>query len=254
MELKANAFKRGLKDGTLQIGLWSSLCSPLVAEMIGNAGFDWILLDTEHAPNELPGLLVQMQAMATGTAEPVVRVAWNDMVLLKRALDIGAMSVLIPFVQNADEARKAVSFTRYPPQGVRGFASAPRASKFGRLKDYHRRANEEIAVLVQAESKKALAAIPEICKVEGVDGIFVGPADLAADLGHLGNPAHPDVQAAIKSAGEAIRKGGKAAGILSPVEAECRRYIEWGFNFVAVGADNGILARGAEALAAKYKG
>ncbi|MBM3556043.1 MAG: HpcH/HpaI aldolase/citrate lyase family protein [Alphaproteobacteria bacterium] len=253
MKLRRNLFKAALRENRPQIGLWSSLRSPMVAEIIGHAGFDWIVLDTEHAPNEIPDLVGQMQAMQAGTAEPVVRVAWNDMVLLKRVLDIGAMTVLIPFVQNAEEAKRAVAFTRYPPQGVRGFAGAPRANRFGKIKDYHSRIHDELCVLVQAETRRAVEAIPEIAAVEGVDGIFIGPADLSADLGHIGHQAHPEVQATIERACLAIRKAGKAAGILTAVESEAKRYLDWGFTFVAVGADTGLVARGADALIDKFK-
>ena len=253
IEMPRNAFKHALAAGKPQIGLWSSLCSNVVAEVIAGCGFDWVLVDTEHSPNELPGVMSQLQAFAGGTAAPVVRPAWNDVVLIKRILDIGATSILVPFVQNADEARKAVAATRYPPAGIRGVATATRAGKFGRIKDYLRKANDEICVLVQVETKTALDNLESIAAVEGVDGVFIGPSDLAAALGHLGNPGHPDVQAAISDAVKRLKAKGKPAGILTSVEADAKRYVAEGYQFVAVGTDMGLLARSGEALAAKFK-
>lgn len=251
--LPPNRFKAALLKGQPQVGLWSSLCSNIVAEIIGGSGFDWIVIDTEHAPNEVPGLLSQLQAMVNGTAEPVVRCAWNDAVLMKRILDIGARSLLVPFVQNAEEAGRAVAATRYPPLGIRGVSVAPRANLYGRIPNYHGRAHEDICVLVQVETAAAVNEIESIAAVDGVDGIFIGPSDLAADLGHLGNPGHPEVQAAIARAGARIRAAGKAAGILTSDPAAAARYFESGFTFVAAGSDAGVLARGAAWLAAQCK-
>jgi len=248
-----NRFKAALRGGQCQIGLWSALCNNIAAEIIAGAGFDWIVIDTEHAPNEVPGLLSQLQAMARGTAEPVVRCAWNDAVLIKRILDVGARTVLVPFVQNAEEARRAVAATRYPPLGIRGVAVAPRANLYGRVPNYHRSAHEDTCVLVQVETRAALAEIEAIASVEGVDGIFIGPSDLAADFGHLANPRHPEVQRAIADGCARIRAAGKAAGMLTGDPEEAQRYIEAGFTFVAVGSDVGILARNAEKLAAQFK-
>ncbi|MCK9909163.1 4-hydroxy-2-oxoheptanedioate aldolase [Microbacteriaceae bacterium K1510] len=253
-EFQKNAFKHGLAEGKLQIGLWSSLCSNIAAEIISDSGFDWILLDTEHSPNELPDLLQQLQAVQRGTATPIVRPAWNDAVLAKRCLDIGAQSLLFPYVQNADEARSAVTSTRYPPQGIRGVSAGSRASRYGRVPGYLGKANEEICVLVQVETREALKELEAIAKVDGVDGVFIGPSDLAASLGHIGNPAHPEVQAAIKDAVTRLKAAGKPAGILTGNEDEARRYIEWGYLFVAVGVDVGLLAKNADALAKKFKG
>jgi 4-hydroxy-2-oxoheptanedioate aldolase len=248
-----NEFKRALAAGRPQIGLWSSLCSNVVAEVIGGCGFDWILVDTEHSPNELPGVLTQLQALAVGTATPIVRPAWNDPVLIKRYLDVGATGLLIPFVQNAEEAKKAVAATRYPPQGIRGVATSTRAGRFGRTKEYLRKANDEICVLVQVETRAALDNLESIAAVDGVDGVFIGPSDLAAALGHLGNPGHAEVQAAISDAVKRLKAKGKAAGILTSVEADAKRYLAEGYTFVAVGTDIGLLARTGEALAAKFK-
>ena len=253
MDLPRNAFKHALKDGRAQIGLWSSLSSNYSVEVIAGAGFDWILLDMEHSPNDLESLLAQLQAAAPYPAHPVVRVPWNDMVAMKRILDVGAQSLLVPYVSTAEEARAAVAHTRYPPKGVRGVAGTTRATRFGRIKDYAKRAHEEICVLVQVETQAALDNIESICAVDGVDGVFVGPADLHASMGYTGEIANPKVKPTIDDAIRRIRKAGKAPGILTPSEEDARRWLDCGALFVAVGADVGILARGAEALAAKFK-
>jgi 4-hydroxy-2-oxoheptanedioate aldolase len=253
MELPQNRFKRALKAGTPQIGLWSSLSSSYSVEVIAGAGFDWILLDTEHSPADLENLLGQLQAAAPYPAHPVVRIPWNDMVTMKRVLDIGAQSILVPYVSTPVEAQSAVSYTRYPPAGVRGVAGTTRATRFGRIRDYAKRAHEEICVLVQVETQAALDNIEAICGIEGIDGVFIGPADLHASMGHTGEIANPKVKPLIDQAIRRIRKCGCAPGILTPNEADARHWLECGALFVAVGADVGILARGAEALAAKFK-
>jgi len=254
MNLPENAFKRALRAGKPQIGLWSSLSSNYTVEVIAGAGFDWILLDSEHSPADIENLLTQLQAAAPYPTHPVVRVPWNDMVTIKRVLDIGAQSLLVPYVSTAEEARAAVSYTRYPPTGVRGVAGTTRATRFGRIPEYARRAHEEICLLVQVETQQALDNIDAISAVDGVDGIFIGPADLHASLGHPGEIANPKVKPLIDDAIRRIRKRGKAPGILTPNEADARHWLECGALFVAVGADVGIFARGAEALAAKFKG
>jgi 4-hydroxy-2-oxoheptanedioate aldolase len=253
MDLPQNPFKRALKANKPQIGLWSSLSSNYSVEVIAGAGFDWILLDCEHSPNDLENLLTQLQAAAPYPSHPVVRVPWNDMVTIKRVLDVGAQSLLIPYVSTAEEARAAVSYTRYPPAGARGVAGTTRATRFGRVKDYAKRAHEEICVLVQVETQGALDNIEAICAVDGVDGVFIGPADLHASLGYTGEIANPKVKPMIDEAIRRIRKAGKAPGILTPNEADAKHWLGCGGLFVAVGADVGILARGAEALAAKFK-
>jgi 4-hydroxy-2-oxoheptanedioate aldolase len=253
MELQKNRFKQEIAAGRLQIGLWCSLCSNIAAELVSYSGFDWLLLDTEHSPNEVPDILGQLQASARGTAHAIVRPAWNDPVLIKRCLDIGAETLLLPYVQNAEEARRAVEATRYPPVGIRGVTGSGRASKFGRVADYLKRANEEVCVLVQVETREALDRLDEIAAVRGVDGVFIGPSDLSASFGHIGNPAHREVQGAIEDAGRRIRAAGKGAGILTGNEEEARRYIGWGYNFVAVGTDLVLLARAADSLAQRFK-
>jgi len=253
MDIQTNEFKRALARGDLQIGLWSTLCSNIGAEIIAHSGFDWILLDTEHSPNELPDLLQQLHAMGRGTAMPVVRTAWNDPVLIKRVLDLGAQSILLPYVQTAEEAQRAVQSVRYPPKGIRGVSGGSRASQYGRVKDYLQRADAEVCLIVQLETRAALEQLEAIAAIEGVDGIFIGPSDLAASLGHLGDPQHPDVQAALRDAATRLGRVGKASGILTLVEADARRYIEWGYRFVAVGVDTSLLARSADALAKAFK-
>jgi 4-hydroxy-2-oxoheptanedioate aldolase len=252
-QMPDNLFKRALREGRPQIGLWSSLCSNVAAEVIAGAGFDWILIDTEHAPNELPMVLSQLQALGGGTATPVIRPAWNDLVLIKRFLDIGAQNLLIPYIQTADEARAAVAATRYPPQGIRGVAVSHRANKFGRIKDYQQRVHDELCVLLQIETRTAWQNLDAIAAVDGVDGLFIGPSDLAAALGHLGNPAHPEVRAAMEDIVLRTRRAGKAVGILAPIEADARHWLAQGCTVVAVGSDLNLLARHSEALAAKFK-
>jgi 4-hydroxy-2-oxoheptanedioate aldolase len=252
-EFRRNAFKAAVKAKKLQIGLWQSLCSNIGAEICSDSGFDWLLLDTEHSPNEIPDLLSQLQAMELGTATAIVRPAWNDAVIIKRCLDIGAQTLLIPYVQNVEEANAAVAATRYPPAGIRGVSVAARASRYGRVPGYLTKANDEICVLVQVETRQALDRIEAIAKVDGVDGVFIGPSDLAASFGHVGNPQHADVQAAMKNAVERLTAIGVSAGILTGNEEEARRYIEWGYLFVAVGSDVGLLAKNADALAKKFK-
>jgi len=253
MDLPRNEFKHAIAGGRLQIGLWSSLASNIAAEIVSDAGFDWILFDSEHSPNEVPGLLAQLHAAARGTATPIVRPAWNDAVLIKRVLDLGAESVLVPYVQNAEEARRAVAAVRYPPAGIRGVAAATRASRYGRVTDYLKKADGEICLLVQVETRAALDGLEAIAAVDGVDGVFIGPSDLSASLGHIGNPQHPDVQRALEDGVRRLKAVGKPAGILTLSEEEARRYIGWGYTFVAVGSDVGLLGRGADALAKRFK-
>src|SRR5882672_10127663 len=253
MEMPVNLFKKAIREARPQIGLWCSSCSNITAEAIAGAGFDWILIDTEHSPNELPMVFSQLQALVGGTAAAVVRPAWNDMVLMKRLLDVGAQNLLIPYVQTPEEARAAVAATRYPPEGVRGVAVTHRANRYGRVKDYFKRANDEICVLVQIETRLALQNLEAIAAVEGVDGLFIGPSDLAAALGHLGENNHPEVRAAIEDAFARIGKAGKAPGILTPVEADARHWLSHGCVVLAVGSDIGLLARQSEELATKFK-
>lgn len=242
MDLPLNSFKRALASGTRQIGCWSALANPITSEILAGAGFDWIVVDAEHGPNDVGTVLAQLQAAAAGPTHVVVRPAWNDPVLFKRYLDIGVQTLLVPFVQNEREAAQAVAATRYPPRGIRGFAAATRASRFGRVREYHQHCEDELCVLVQVETRLALSHVERIAAVEGIDGVFIGPGDLAADMGHVGHPAHADVQTAIEGAIARIQGAGSIAGILTNDERLARRYIELGCLFVAVGSDVGLLA------------
>jgi len=249
-----NRFKHALAQKQPQIGLWLGMANAYAAEIVAGAGFDWLLIDGEHAPNTLDSVLAQLQAIAPYASHSVVRPSWNDPVEIKRLLDVGAQTLLVPMVQNAEEAAAAVAATRYPPEGIRGVGSAlARASRWNRTADYLAQSNAQICVLVQVETRAALDQLDAICEVEGVDGVFIGPSDLAADMGHLGNPGHADVQRAIEDAIVRIRAKGKAPGILMGDEKLARRYIELGCLFTAVGVDTTLLARGAEALARRFK-
>ena len=251
--LPRNSFKQALATCDKQIGLWSGLASPIAADILAGAGFDWIVIDGEHAPNDIPSLLAQLQAMRGGTAEPVFRLPWNDPVLIKRALDVGARSLIVPFVQNAEEASAAVAAARYPPLGSRGVSVGPRANDYGRVKNYHRNAHLDTCIIVQLESRAALLEIEAIAAIDGVDGLFIGPSDLAADFGHLGNPLHPEVQNAITDAATRISATGKSAGTLAGDVEDVDRLFTLGFNFTAAGSDVGILARTAERIAARFR-
>ena len=254
MQMPHNALKHAIREGKSQIGIWSSLSSNYTVEVIAGAGFDWILLDTEHSPNDLESVLQQAQAAAAYPVSTVARVPWNDMVTIKRFLDIGIQTLLVPYVCSVAEAKDAVRYTRYPPAGVRGVAGSTRASRFGRVKDYAKKAQDEICLLVQVETKDALDKLEDICAVDGIDGVFIGPADLHASMGYTGEINRPEVVAMIEEAMRRIRKCGKAPGVLAFAEDDIRRYVAAGALFTAVGSDAGILARGAEALCAKYKG
>jgi 4-hydroxy-2-oxoheptanedioate aldolase len=253
LELRINTFKRALVKGQAQIGLWSHLCSPISTEILSHSGFDWLLLDMEHSPNDLQELLAQLPALESSPTTAIVRPPWNDMVTFKRLLDIGVQTLLVPYVQTAEEARQAVAFTRYPPHGIRGFAGAPRASGYGRIPKYAHRCSEELCLLVQVETLLGLKNLESIASVEGIDGVFIGPGDLSADMGHLGNPKHPDVLAAIDDAIQRIRKIGKAPGILTSDEGLAKHYLEIGCLFVAVGADQNLLRDSSQQLALRFK-
>ncbi|PCH94538.1 MAG: 4-hydroxy-2-oxo-heptane-1,7-dioate aldolase [Rhodobacteraceae bacterium] len=245
MRTPINKFKERLQAGAPLDGLWMSLTSPVAAEGLSLLGFDWLLFDTEHSPVEIAQVQPLLQAASAGASNLVVRVAWNDKVLIKRVLDIGAQTVLVPFVQTAQEATDAVAATRYPPHGVRGVAGGTRASRFGLATDYFEQANKQVAVLVQVETGDALSKLEEIASVSGVDGVFIGPSDLAASLGHLGNPGHEDVQHALKDAVTRLKVIGVPAGILATNPVDAKRYRAWGYSFVAGAVDLGILMRGA---------
>ena len=247
-----NSFKRRLHAGETLIGCWCSLANPITTEVLGLAGFDWLLLDGEHAPNDVTTFIPQLMALKDSASAPVVRPSWNDAVEIKRLLDAGFYNVLVPFVQSADDARRAVAATRYPPAGVRGVSVAQRSNRFGTVADYFRDIDAQITVLVQIETRAGLEASADIAAVDGVDGVFVGPSDLAAALGHLGRPAEPSVQAAIAQVFAAAKWAGKPAGILTPVEADARRYLAMGATFVAVGSDLGVFRSATQQLRDRF--
>lgn len=248
-----NKFKAALAQHQVQIGCWSALASPISTEVLGLAGFDWLLLDAEHAPNDVLTLIPQLMALKGSNSAPVVRVPTNEPVVMKRMLDSGFYNFLIPFVETAEEAAAAVSATRYPPEGIRGVSVSHRGNMFGTVPDYFAQANKNITVLVQIESQIGVDNVDAIAATDGIDGLFVGPSDLAATLGHLGNAAHPDVQDAIKRIFASAKKHGKPSGILAPVEADARRYLEWGATFVAVGSDLGVFRSATQKLANTFK-
>ena len=254
MDMPVNTFKHRLRSGETQIGLWLGLADAYCAELAANAGFDWLLIDGEHAPNDLRGLLGQLQAVAPYPSQPVIRPVIGDTALIKQVLDIGVQTLLVPMVESAEQARELVRAIHYPPHGVRGVGSAlARASRWNSIAGYLDHADEQMCLLVQIENREGLANLEAIAAVEGVDGVFIGPADLSASMGHRGNPGHPEVQAAIEDAIARIRNAGKAAGILSADQALARRYIELGAAFVAVGVDTTVLMRGLQSLAAAFK-
>lgn len=254
MPLSENRFKAALKRGEVQIGFWQALASPYAAELCAGAGFDWLLLDGEHAPNDVQSLLAQLQAVAPYPVEAVVRPPIGDPVLIKQYLDIGVTTLLVPMVDTREQAEALVRAVRYPPHGMRGVGAAiARASRFGRIGDYLTTAEQQICLLVQIESVTGLANIDAIAAVEGVDGVFIGPADLAASMGLLGKSSDPKVGAALESALASIRQRGKAPGILMSDEAEAKRLIGLGYQFVAVGTDVGLFSRVTSDLAARFR-
>ena len=254
MDMPINTFKQRLKSGEAQIGLWLGLADPYCAELAANAGFDWLLIDGEHAPNDVRSLLGQLQAVAPYPGQPVIRPVIGDTALIKQVLDLGAQTLLVPMVESAGQARELVRAMHYPPSGIRGVGSAlARASRWNSIPGYLDKADEQMCLLVQIESLEGLANLDAIAAVEGVDGVFIGPADLSASMGFRGNPGHPDVQTAIEDAIARIRQAGKAAGILSADEKLARRYIALGAAFVAVGVDTTVLMRGLQTLAATFK-
>ncbi len=254
MPAPLNPFKDALAKGEIQFGCWVALADPYSAEVMGQAGFDWLVVDGEHGPNDLRSILAQLQVLAATDAHPVVRVPVGETWILKQVLDAGAQTVLVPMVQSADQARQLVRDVRFPPHGDRGVGYAlARASRFGTIADYGTSADAQICLLVQVENRKGLAALDEVLTLDGVDGVFIGPADLAADMGHMGNAEHPEVQDAIMDALRRIAAAGKAPGILSTQDAMTDAAIAAGARFVAVGADVLLLGQAARGLAARWQ-
>lgn len=249
-----NSFKAALADGQRQTGLWLGLADAYCAEICAGAGFDWLLIDGEHGPNDLRTILAQLQAVAPTPSHPVVRPVDGDPAKIKQLLDIGARSLLIPMVDTAEQASALVRATRYPPHGIRGVGTAlARAAQWGRDSQYLSTANDDVCLLVQVESVRGLENLSAIAATDGVDGVFIGPADLAASMGHLGNPGHPEVVSTIEGALKTIVAHGKAPGILAADPKLARHYISLGALFVAVGVDTVLLSRTAASLAAAFK-
>jgi 4-hydroxy-2-oxoheptanedioate aldolase len=252
-DLLTNRFKARLARGELQVGLWSVLADPLAAEVCAGAGFDWMLLDLEHGPNDLRTILSQLQVLAAYDTHPVVRPRSDDPNLIKQLLDVGVQSLLIPMVESGAQAERLGKAVQYPPNGIRGVgAGLARASRWSRIRSYLGRADAEICLLVQIESRRGLANLEEIATAPGVDGVFIGAADLAADLGHLGQASHPEVAAAIDEAIGRLQALGKPIGVLTVDETLARKFIDQGCAFVAVGADVQVLARSLDRLAATF--
>ncbi|MBD3845021.1 4-hydroxy-2-oxo-heptane-1,7-dioate aldolase [Bosea sp. SSUT16] len=254
MKLPSNRFLASIRSGRPQIGLWLSLASGYATEAVAGADFDWLLIDTEHSPNDLSSVLTQLQVLAAHPVTPIVRPDWNDPVLVKRLLDIGAPGLLFPMVQSPEEAGRAVAATRYPPHGIRGVSGCTRANGFARMSDYFSRIEEETAVLVQVETRAAIAQVLEIGRVEGVDGVFFGPADIAADIGLLGKPSDPAVWDVIRPAARKLIEAGIPVGTLVFDPAFARSLVAEGFSFVACGSDAVLLARGADSLSRTMRG
>ena len=252
MPAPVNRLKKALANGEMQIGLWLGTTHPMIAEIAASAGYDWCLIDGEHGPNDVPAILAQMQAMSGGAASVVVRVPTGEDWLLKQVLDIGAQTVMVPMVETADQAAACVRAVRYPPDGVRGLAaSMVRASGFDAITDYATTANDEICLIVQVESAAAIENIDAIAAVVGVDAVFIGPADLSADMGFIGHADAPEVKAAIKHAVTRIRAAGKAAGIIGGGDyAEMR---DIGVTFLGLSADVTLIAAAMRGLASETR-
>ncbi|CAN7282344.1 4-hydroxy-2-oxoheptanedioate aldolase [Pararhizobium sp. LjRoot238] len=242
MPAQKNTFKAAISEDRFQLGLWVALASPYAAEVVSGSGYDWLLIDGEHGPNDVPLLSAQVQAVARSGSHPIVRLPVGETWMIKQILDTGAQTLLIPMVESIEQARALVRAVRYPPHGVRGVGAAlGRASQFSRIGDYLETANEEICLIVQIESRAGLAALDDIAALDGIDGLFIGPSDLAADMGYLGQPGHPEVTAAIKDAFERIRKAGKARGIMTLNLDQARLYRDMGADFMAIGTDVTLL-------------
>jgi 2-dehydro-3-deoxyglucarate aldolase len=249
-----NSFRRDLRAGKTLIGCWASLANSITTEILGYAGFDWLLIDGEHAPNDWQSFIAQLHALKDSPSAPVVRPQWAEPVVIKRLLDIGFFNFLMPFIESADQARAAVAATRYPPRGMRGVGVLQRSNRFGTTADYFSRVNDEICVTVQIESPDGVDAADAIAGVDGVDALFIGPSDLSAGYGHLGEIGHPDVVRAIDRVVQAGRARGKPVGILATVEVDARRFLEMGMTYVAVGGDVGLFKTASKGLCDRFKG
>ncbi len=242
MPAPKNTFKAAIGEDRFQLGLWVALASPYAAEIVSGSGYDWLLIDGEHGPNDIPLLSSQVQAVARSASHPIVRLPVGETWMIKQILDAGAQTLLIPMVESVEQAQALVRAVRYPPHGVRGVGAAlGRASQFSRIGDYLETANAEICLIVQIESRAGLAALDDIAALDGIDGLFIGPSDLAADMGQLGQPGHPEVTAAIKDAFARIRRAGKARGIMTLSLEQARLYRDMGADFMAIGTDVTLL-------------
>lgn len=255
MPAPVNRFKAALAAGQMQYGCWAGFADPYPTEVMATAGFDWLVIDGEHAPNDIRSIMAQLQVLeGKPDSHPVVRLPMGEAWLIKQALDIGAQTLLIPMVESAAQARDLVRAMRYPPEGIRGSGAAlARASHFAAIPDYISTANAQLCLLVQVETVKGMDALNEILQIEGVDGVFIGPSDLAADMGFRGDSAQPAVRDAIKDALGRIKASDKAAGILALDHDTAQDYRDWGAQFLAVGIDVVMLARAARDLAARWK-
>ncbi len=258
MNTPINPFKQAMAEGRAQIGLWSTLADAYAVELLATASFDWLLLDGEHAPSDIRSLLAQLQAVAPYATHPIVRVPVGDVALIKQVLDIGAQTVLVPMVDTPEQAALMARAVRYPQAGdvpgqggIRGMAGA-RASRWGLYPRYVHEANEQACLLVQAETAEAMRNLDAIAATPGVDGVFIGPADLSASMGHPGNASHPDVQAAITDGIARILRAGKAPGILSTQDDQARHWLSLGARFVAVGIDAQLLAQATRSLRQRF--
>ncbi len=254
MDLPVNHFKRAIATGATPVGTWLMSGAPATAEALGCAGFDFLVVDMEHVPIDVAEMIGLLRAVAGTPAQAIVRPPWNDMVMVKRAMDAGANSLLFPFVQNADEARRAVAYTRYPPDGVRGVAGTHRGSRYGAVANYLKRANDEVCVVVQIETLSALDRLEEIVAVPGVDSIFIGPADLSASMGCIGDIAQPAVQAKLAAAAADCRRLGKPCGIVGPNPEMVARFIAYGYSWVAIGSDMSLMVGRAQEFLGKVRG
>jgi 4-hydroxy-2-oxoheptanedioate aldolase len=255
MKMPHNAFKEAIAQGLApQYGIWAGFANAYAAEIVATIGYDWMLIDGEHAPNTVPSILAQLQAVAAYSTQPVVRPVNGDSNLIKQLLDVGAQTLMIPMVETAEQAQALVRAMRYPPHGIRGVGGGlTRATRWDAVPDYLNTAHDSLCLIVQVESRTGVKNVEAIAAVEGVDAVFIGPADLSTGLGHSGNPSHPEVQAQIQHAIQATLSAGKACGILAPNEEDARRYQSWGCSFIAVGIDISLLRRGAMENLALYR-
>lgn len=254
MQLPLNTFKAALAEGGPLYGIWAGFAQATAAEIVAGTGYDWMLIDGEHAPNTVPSILAQLQAVAPYATHPMVRIVKGDATLVKQVLDVGAQTLMVPMVETAEQAREMVRAMRYPPHGIRGVGGGlTRATRWDGVPDYIRTAHEQLCLVVQVESRLGVQNVAGIAAVDGVDAVFIGPADLSTGMGYAGDASQPEVQTAIRNAVDATLAAGKACGILAPAEADARRYAEWGCSFIAVAIDISLLRNAARANLARYR-